>query len=140
MNEGFRLVENWGLLVIILPLVFALVAWTRYLQYKETLRMLDSGPEAHALLEFMKSTRLRRGLILGIALLALGAGLGAGMSAADEAGVVDPAAAAALLGLSVFLFALGCGTVVLHIVWMRQARVAAPRGNDQPDQLEEPKG
>jgi len=131
--------ENWGLLVIILPLVLALAAWVRYLQHKETLRMLDRGSEAHDVLEFTKSMRLRKGLILGIGLLALGAGLGAGMSAADEAGVVDPAAAAALLGLSVFLFALGCGTVLLHILWMRQARVAAPRGDDQPDQPEEPK-
>jgi len=132
--------ENWGPAgFVAMLLVFALIAWTRYLQYKETLRMLDSGPEAHALLEFMKSTRLRRGLILGIALLALGAGLGAGMSAASDARVVGPAPVAAFLGLSVFLFALGCGTVVLHIVWMRQARVAAPRGNDRPDQPEEPK-
>ncbi len=132
--------ENWGPAgFVALLLVFALIAWTRYLQYKETLRMLDSGPEARDLIEFMKSTRLRRGLILGIALVALGAALGAGMSAAHEAGVVDPAAAAALLGLSVFLFALGFGTVVLHIVWMRQARVTASRGNDQPDQPEEPK-
>ena len=132
--------ENWGPAgFVMLLLVFALIAWTRYLQYKETLRMLDSGPAAHDLLEFMGSTRLRRGLILGIALVALGAALGAGMSAADEAGIVNPAATAALLGLSVFLFALGCGTVVLHIVWMWQARVAAPRGNDRPDQPEEPK-
>jgi hypothetical protein len=132
--------ENWGPAgFVALLLVFALIAWTRYLQYKETLRMLDSGPAAHDLLEFMRSTRLRRGLILGIALVALGAALGAGMSAADEAGIVAPAPAAALLGLSVFLFALGFGTVLLHIVWMRQARVPAPRGNDQPDQLEEPK-
>lgn len=129
--------DNWGIWVLVL--VFGLVAWARYLQHKETLRMLDSGPEAHDVLEFTKSMRLRKGLILGIGLLALGAGLGAGMSAADEAGVVDPAIAAALLGLSVFLFALGFGTVLLHIVWMRQARVAAPRGDDQPDQLEEPK-
>ena len=131
--------ENWppaGFAILLL--VFALVAYSRYLRHKETLRMLESGPEAHDLLEFMTSTRLRRGLVSGIALLALGAGLGAGLSAAEEAGVVDPAGAAALIGLSVFLFALGCGTVVLHILWMRQARVAAPRGNDQPDQPEEP--
>lgn len=131
--------ENWGPAgFVILLLVFALIAWTRYLQHKETLRMLDSGPEAHDLLEFMRSTRLRRGLILGIALLALGAGLGAGMAAADEAAVIGPAPAAAFMGLSVFLFALGCGTVVLHILWMRQARVAAPRGNDQLRQPEGP--
>ena len=132
--------ENWGPAgFVALLLVFALIAWTRYLQYKETLRMLDSGPEAHDLLEFMKSTRLRRGLILGWALVALGAALGAGISAADEAGVIGPASAAAFLGLSVFLFALGFGIVVLHIVWMWQARVAAPRGNDRPDKPEEPK-
>ena len=132
--------ENWGPAgFVLLLLVFALVAWVRYLQHKETLRMLDSGPEAHDLIELMKSTRLRRGLILGIALLALGAGLGAGMSAASDARVVGPAPVAAFLGLSVFLFALGCGTVLLHILWMRQARVAAPRGSNQPDQPEEPK-
>jgi len=141
MNEGFRVFDNWGPAgFVVLLLVFALIAWSRYLQYKETLRMLDSGPAAHHLLEFMKSTRLRRGLILGIALLALGAGLGAGMSGAEEAGAIGPAPAAAFIGLSVFLFALGCGTVVLHIVWMRQARVTAPRGNDRPDQPEEPQG
>jgi hypothetical protein len=140
MNQDLGTFEQWGLLAFfVLLLVFALIAWTRYLQYKETLRMLDSGPAAHDLLEFMKSTRLRRGLILGIALLALGAALGAGMSAADEAGVVAPAAAAAFLGLSVFLFALGCGIVLLHILWMRQARVAAQPRNDRPDQPEEPK-
>jgi hypothetical protein len=140
MLRSFGAFEGWGPAGFgVLLLVFALVAWTRYLQHKETLRMLESGPEAHDLIEFSRSMRLRRGLILGIALLALGAGLGAGLSAADEAGVVDPAAAAALLGLSVFLFALGCGTVLLHILWMRQARVAAPPRNNQPDQPEEPK-
>jgi hypothetical protein len=132
--------ENWGPAgFVILLLLFALAAWTRYLQYRETLRMLDSGPEAHDLIELMKSARLRRGLILGIVLLALGAGLGAGMSAADEAGIVTPAATAAFLGLSVFLFALGFGIVLLHILWMRQARAPAPRGNDRPEKPEEPK-
>ena len=132
--------ESWGLAeVAVFTLAFALFAWSRYLQHKETLRVLDSGPEARDLLEFMRSSRLRRGLLFGIALLALGAGLGAGMSAADEAGVVDPTAAATLIGLSVFLFALGCGTVLLHILWMRQARAPAPRGNDRPDTPEEPK-
>jgi hypothetical protein len=131
---------NWGLAeVAVFILAFALFAWIRYLQHKETLRVLDSGPEAHDLLEFMRSSRLRRGLLFGIALLALGAALGAGMSAADEAGIVAPAAAAAFLGLSVFLFALGFGTVLLHVLWMRQARAPAPRGNGRPDQPEEPK-
>jgi len=137
---------NWGpawfvvLPFVILPLMLALVAWARYLQHKETLRMLESGPQARDLIEFTRSTRLRRGLALGIGLLALGAGLGAGLSAADEAGVVGPAAAAALIGLSVFLFALGCGTVLLHVLWMRQARVAAPRGKDGPQSPSEPNG
>ena len=141
MSTGIGLsFMNWGPAgFVLLLLVFALIAWTRYLQYKETLRMVELGAQAHDLLELSRSTRLRKGLIFGIGLLALGAGLGAGMSAADEAGVMGPAPAAALIGLSVFLFALGCGTVLLHILWMRQARVAAPRGNDQPDQPEEPK-
>ena len=132
--------ENWGLAgFVILLLVFALIAWARYLQYRETLRMLDSGPAAHDLIEFMKSMRLRRGLILGIALFALGAALGASVSVAEESGVIAPSATVALTGLSVFLFALGCGIVLLHIVWMCQARGAARRGNDQPHKPEEPK-
>ncbi len=132
--------ENWGSAgFVALLLVLALIAWSRYLQYKETLRMLDSGPEARDLLEFMRSSRLRRGLLLGVVLLALGAALGAGMSAADTAGIVSPAATAAFLGLSVFLFALGSGTLLLHIIWMRQARPPTPRGNDRPDTPEEPK-
>jgi len=140
MLRSFGAFEDWGPAGFgVLLMVFALIAWTRYLQYKETLRMLERGPEAHDLLEFTKSMRLRKGLFLGIGLLALGAGLGAGMSAADEAGIVNPAATAAFLGLSVFLFALGFGTVVLHILWMRQARAPAPRGNDQPSKPEEPK-
>ena len=128
--------ENWGIGVLVL--VFGLVAWTRYLQHKETLRMLERGVESRDVLEFNKSNRLRRGLLSGIALVALGAGLGAGLSLADETAVVEPAAAAALIGLSVFLFALGIGTVFLHLLWMRQARVPAAGEADRPDEPTEP--
>ncbi len=129
--------ENWGIWVLLL--VVAVVAWTRYLQHKETLRMLERGVESRDVLELSKTMRLRKGLILGIGLLALGAGLGAGLSLAMDAEVVRPAAAAALTGLAVFLFALGTGTVFLHILWMRQASLVAASKPDQLDQPGEPK-
>jgi hypothetical protein len=128
--------ENWGIWVLLL--VVAVVAWARYLQHKETLRMLERGLESRDVLELSNTMRLRKGLILGIGLLALGAGLGAGLSLATDAGVIQPAAAAALTGLAVFLFALGSGTVFLHILWMRQASVVARGKADQPSEPAEP--
>jgi hypothetical protein len=115
-----------------------LIAWTRYLQHKETLRMLERGAESRDVVEFTRSTQLRRGLLSGIVLLALGAGLGAGLALANEGAVVEPAAAAALTGLAVFLFALGTGIVFLHILWMRQTRVPAATEAPRPAEPPEP--
>lgn len=125
-------------LIWILLLVFALVAWTRYLQHKETLQMLERGVELRKMFQSSQSQRLRKGLLVAVALLAMGAGLGAGLAIVREERLLTPEVAAPFVGLAVFFFALGAGTLLLHILWMRQASVPAASEDEQPHEPAEP--
>lgn len=128
--------ENWGIWVLLL--VLALIAWTRYLQHKETLRMLERGAELRKMFQTSQTQRLRKGVLLAVGLLATGAGLGAGLAILREERLLAPEVAAPFVGLAVFFFALGAGTLLLHILWMRQASVAAAREDEQPHEPAEP--
>jgi hypothetical protein len=128
--------ENWGIWVLLL--VLALIAWTRYLQHKETLRMLERGAELRKMFQTSQTQQLRKGVLLAVGLLAMGAGLGAGLAILREERLLTPEVAAPFVGLAVFFFALGAGTLLLHILWMWQASVAAAREDEQPHEPAEP--
>jgi hypothetical protein len=118
----------------VLLLVLALVAWTRYLQHKETIETLKRQAEPNHVVRDRQILRLRKGLLLAVGLLAMGAGLGAGLGIVREEKLLTPEVAAPFVGLAVFFFALGAGTLLLHLLWMRQASVAAASEDEQPEE------
>jgi hypothetical protein len=122
----------------ILLLVIVLVAWTRYLQHKETIETLKRQAEPDRVVWDRQIVRLRKGLLLAVGLLAMGAGLGAGLAVVMGEGLLTPEVTAPFVGLAVFFFALGAGTLLLHILWMRQASVAPAAEDEQPEEPAEP--
>lgn len=107
---------------VLLVVIFAWLAWSRYLQHKELMRMQERGGEWQALVADRDRWRIRGGIIAGSIVLLLGAGvLGAGLVVV-QAGDRTGGGILATLGGAV----AGVGLVVLvaHIIWGRTQRSA----------------
>ncbi len=139
MVQGSGVFGDWAGEFWVLVAVFSLLAWNRYLRHKETMLMLER--QSNGLLQSRQRQFFWTGVDMGVVLMALGAALGAGVAAANATGVMSPSLSPLLIGLAVFLFALGAGILLTHALWSRQDRRPAARGGERlerPDELPEP--
>jgi len=119
-----------GAALLIVGIVAALIVFSRLLQHRETLKMLDLGPDTDATLRLRERWRNRAGLLHGAKLLVVGVVL-MFMSQASSTwlAMMMPATGVSSLGLTtppLFLFlglllaAVGAVYLVAYAIWSRR--------------------
>lgn len=106
----------------LLVIIFAWLAWNRYLHHKELLLLQERGGEWQALVADRDRWRIRGGIIAGAIVLLLGAGvLGAGLVVMHSG---DRAGGGVLASLGGAVAGVGLVVLVAHIIWGRTQRTA----------------
>ena len=119
-----------GVALLIVGIVAALIGFSRLLQHRETLKMLDLGPDADATLRLRERWRNRAGLLRGAKLLVVGVVLiFMGQASSTWLAMMMPAREVSSLGLTgppLFLFiglilaAVGAVYLVAYSIWSRR--------------------
>lgn len=135
----FQQAEMWqavvgGFAAVVLVLaVFGLLAWSRWLSHKETMRLAELGGDAHALLQSRERWRVRHGILWAVRVLLVGLAIGifglVGLSALATVAVGarggDPMGrhlvfAAPLLLLALAFVVVGAATLIAYALWARR--------------------
>ena len=119
-----------GTALLIVGIVAALIGFSRLLQHRETLKMLDLGPDTEATLRLRERWRNRAGLLYGAKLLVVGVVLVVIGGASNEwLAMVMPkrefptlalTAPPLLIFLGLLLAAVGAVYLVAYAIWSRR--------------------
>ncbi len=117
--------------VLFLMLLFALLAWVRYLHHRETMKTLESGGDASQRLESLSQARmearerrrLRSGMMAGVIVTALGLGVLSAVLFRPQ--MMAHETQALVVGLVVFLLITGAANFVAHAIWSQRLGAAA---------------
>jgi len=111
----------------LLVIIFAWLAWNRYLHHKELLLLQERGGEWQALVADRDRWRIRGGKIAGAIILLLGAGvLGASIVMMELAYRPDDRVGGGVVAcFGGAVAAVGLVVLIAHIIWGRRAQRAA---------------
>jgi len=119
-----------GTALLIVGIVAALIGFSRLLQHRETLKMLDLGPDADATLRLRERWRNRAGLLYGVKLLVAGVVLLIACQASDtwlanvgawrDIPTLGLTAPPLFLLLGLLLAAVGLVYLIAYAIWSRR--------------------
>ena len=106
--------------------VLGLLAWNRWLSYKEAMKAAELGGNSRVALGLRERWRVRHGVLWAVRVLALGAALGVVGMYADKLEtllgrrVLEAEHMLLLVGAVVCLVLIGAVTLIAYVVWSRR--------------------